>query len=103
MITEIVTIKLPDGTTREDVISNFEETAPTWRDNPDLIRKNYLFDAEKGIAGGIYLWKEKAHAEKWHGAEFRKMVKERYGAEPESRLFETPIVVGNVAGEIAKD
>lgn len=103
MITEIVTIKLPNGTTREDVISNFEETAPTWRDNPDLIRKYYLFDAKKGVAGGIYLWKEKANVEKWHGAEFRKMVKERYGAEPESQLFETPIVVDNLVGEIAKD
>ncbi len=103
MITEIVTFKLPDGTTREKVISNMEKTALTWRENPDLIRKNYLFDAERGIAGGVYLWKEKAHAEKWHGAEFRKKVKELYGAEPESQFFETPIIVDNVAGEIAKD
>ncbi len=43
MITEIVTFKLPDGTKREEVISNYEKTAPTWRENPDLIRKNYLF------------------------------------------------------------
>jgi hypothetical protein len=32
MITEIVTFKLPDGTTREDVFSIYEKTAPTWRD-----------------------------------------------------------------------
>ena len=55
MITEIVTFKLPDGTTREEVISNYEKTAPTWRENPDLIRKKYLCDAEKGIAGGSLL------------------------------------------------
>jgi len=102
MITEIVTFKLPNGTTREEVIANYEKTAPTWRENPDLIRKNYLFDADKGIAGGVYLWKEKAHAEKWHGPEFRKKVKEIYGAEPVSQFFETPIVVDNLAGEIAK-
>ena len=52
MITEIVMFKLPDGTMREEVISNYEKTAPTWRENPDLVRKNYLFDADKGIAGG---------------------------------------------------
>ncbi len=103
MITEIVIIQLPDGTTREEVISNFEKTAPTWRENPDLISKNYLFDAEKGIVGGVYLWKEKANAEKWHGVEFRKKVKEIYGAEPESQFFETPILVDNRAGEFAKD
>jgi hypothetical protein len=103
MITEIVTFKLPDGSVREDVFANFEKTAPIWRDNPDLIRKNYLFDADAGIAGGVYLWKEKSHAQKWHGAEFRARVKKMYGAEPRSQFFETPIVVDNLAGEIAKD
>ena len=103
MITEIVTFKLPDGTTREEVFSAFEKTVPTWAENPDLIRKTYLFDAETGIAGGVYLWKEKAHAEKWHGAEYRKKVKDLYGAEPESQFFETPIVVDNRSGEIEKD
>jgi hypothetical protein len=102
MITEIVTIKLPDGATREDVISAFEKTVPAWAENPDLIRKNYLFDAERGIAGGVYLWKEKAHAEKWHGAEFQKKVKELYGAKPVSRFFETPIVIDNRSGEIVR-
>ena len=103
MITEIVILKLPEGTTRAEVISNYEKTAPTWRENPDLIRKNYLYDAENGIAGGVYLWKEKGHAERWHGSEFRKKAKELYGAEPEVRFFETPIVVDNVIGEIASD
>ena len=103
MITEIVTFRIPDGTTREQHSTNSEKSAPTWRDNPDLIRKNYIFDAEKGIAGGVYLWKEKAHAEKWHGAEFRKVIRDLYGAEPESQFFETPIVVDNLAGEIVKD
>jgi hypothetical protein len=103
MITEIVTFKLPNGSVREDVFANFEKTAPVWGDNPDLIRKNYLFDAESGIAGGVYLWREKAHALKWHGAEFRAKVKALYGAEPSSQFFETPIVVDNLAGEIVKD
>jgi Putative mono-oxygenase ydhR len=95
LITEIVTFKLPAGTTREDVFSKYEKTAPVWKANPDLIRKYYIFDAEQGIAGGVYLWKEKAHAEKWHGEEFRRRVKEMYGAEPDCRYFETPIVVEN--------
>lgn len=103
MITEIVTFELPQGSTREEVFSNYEKTAPTWRDNPDLIRKNYIFDAENGVAGGVYLWQRKADAEKWHGAEFRKKVRDIFGADPKSQFFETPIVVDNVAGEIVKD
>ncbi len=39
MITEIVTFKLPDGTTREEVIANYEKTAPTWRDDPTVIEE----------------------------------------------------------------
>lgn len=102
MITEIVTLKLPPGTTAEQVMSNFEKTAPAWQGNPDLIRKNYLFDPENGIVGGVYLWKDRAQAEKWHGAEFREQAKQLYGAEPDIRFFETPIVVDNVTGNIAR-
>jgi hypothetical protein len=102
MITEIVTFKLPEGMTQEDVFAAFERTAPTWRSNPDLLRKNYLVDVRNRIAGGVYLWKEKSHAEKWHGEEFRKKVKELYGSEPTSQFFDTPIVVDNAAGEIVK-
>jgi len=103
MITEIVTFKLPLGSTREDAFDAFEKTAPGWADNPDLIRKNYLFDAEQGVAGGVYLWRERAHAEKWHGAEFRAKIKSVYGGEPSSQFFETPIVVDNMSHEIVTD
>jgi len=102
MITEIVMFTLPDGMTHEDVVANCERTATSWRANPDLIRKNYLVDVRNRIAGGVYLWKEKAHAEKWHGEEFRKMIKEMYGSEPKSQFFDTPIVVHNAAGAIVK-
>ena len=57
---------------------------------------------KRALRGGLYLCREKAHAEKWHGEEFRKKVKEIYGAEPESQYFETPIVVDNLTGEIVK-
>ena len=103
MITEIVTFKLPEGITREEVLAMYAKTAPTWAENPDLIRKNNLFDAEKGIAGGVYLWKDRDDAERWHGPEFREKVKQLYGAERESVFFETPIVVDNDSGKITKE
>ena len=103
MITVIVNFMLPDGITRDEVVSKFEQTIQKWSDNPDLVRKNYLIDLDRGIAGGVYLWKEKMHAEIWLGAEFKKMVKDNYGGEPTFQFFETPIIVDNITGDILKE
>jgi len=100
MITEIITLKLPRGLTRAEIMAKFERTAPSWRKNPQLIRKHYLFDEQRGIVGGVYLWTDKAHALKWHGSAFREQAKRDYGAAPQIQIFETPIVVDNVTGEI---
>ena len=103
MITVIVYFKLPDGVTREEIVSKFELTVQKWSENQDLIRKNYIIDLDRGIAGGVYLWKEKIHAEIWLGAECRKMVKDTYGEAPTLQFFETPIVLDNVTGNITKE
>tara|TARA_B100001123_G_C14614219_1_gene751078 strand:- start:109 stop:426 length:318 start_codon:yes stop_codon:yes gene_type:complete len=103
VVTVIVNFKLPDGMIREEIISKFEQSTQKWRDNSDLISKNYLIDLDRGIAGGVFLWNQKIHAEIWLGAEFRKMIKEKYGAEPTLQFFETPIVVDNIAGDITKE
>jgi len=103
MFTVIAYFKLPEGMTREEIIFKFEQTTQKWRDNQDLIRKDYLIDLDRGIAGGVYLWKEKMHAEIWLGAEFRKMVKDKYGEEPTLQFFETPIVLDNITGSIKKE
>ena len=102
MVTEIVTFRVPSGMTREDVFARYETTAPKWKANPDPIRKNYLFDPVEGIAGGVYLWRERAHAEKWHGPEFCQMIRQLWGNEPRSQFFETPIVVDNISGGIIR-
>ena len=102
MITVIVYFKLPEGTTREEIISKFEQTVQKWSENQDLIRKNYIIDLDSGVAGGVYLWKKKMHAKIWLGAEFKKMVKDNYGEVPTIQFFETPIVVDNIAGDITK-
>ena len=68
-----------------------------------MIRKNYLIDLDRGIAGGVYLWKEKMYADIWLGAVFRKTVRDNYGEEPTFQLYETPIVVDNITGDIKKE
>jgi len=102
MITEIVTFSLPEGLSREELVAGFEATAGIWKENPDLIRKNYLVDMENRTGGGVYLWNSRADAQKWHGDEFRTRVKAKYGSEPRSQFFDTPVVVDNVSDEIVK-
>jgi hypothetical protein len=102
MITEIVKFSIPEDMSHEDVVAGFESTAITWKENPDLIRKNYLVDVESRTAGGVYLWKSKADAQKWHGEEFKARVKAKYGSEPRFEYFETPVVVDNVVDAVVK-
>jgi hypothetical protein len=40
MITEIITFAMPNGLMRDEVVADYRRSAPTWRANPDLIRKN---------------------------------------------------------------
>ena len=100
MITEIVLFKLPAGMTREQYTTKARESAPVWGANPDLIRKNYLFDAERWYGGGAYTWKSVADAQKWHGDAFKKRVKELYGSDPTFTYYDTPILVDNEARHI---
>jgi len=57
MITEVVIFPIPKDMTREQVISLYEKSVPTWRANPDLIHKSFLYDSETRRGGGVYLWK----------------------------------------------
>lgn len=99
MITEIVLFKLPEGMTRDQLVANYRASAPRWRENPDLIRKNYIFDPINRQGGGVYLWKDIAAAQRWHGDDFIRVLTERYGEPPVVRYCETPIVVDNDAGK----
>lgn len=99
MITEYVTFELPSDMSRGQVLALYKQTAPGWRQNPDLLRKTYLFDEANRIGGGVYLWRTLEAAQRWHGAAWRERVKERFGNAPTVRYFETPLVVDNVAGQ----
>ncbi len=102
MVTEIVMFEVPDDVSEEQVLEGFSSTVERWASNPDLMRKFYMFDAKRRVVGGVYLWKKREHADKWHGEEFRALVKKLYGAERASQLFDTPIVVDNVAATVER-
>jgi len=99
VITAIVQFKVAEGTTLDQAKAMFERSAPNYRGVPGLVRKYYLFDPS-GTAGGAYLWESRAAAERLYTEEWRATIAERFGAAPEVRYFETPVIVDNAAGEV---
>ncbi len=99
MITELVLFDLPEGMTQEQVAAAFRASAPKWRADPDLIRKNSLNDPVARRGGGAYLWPNKAAAQRAHDAAWCAMIERTFGSPPVIQYFETPVVVDNKVGE----
>ena len=98
MITEIVTFPIPEGMSRDEVVALYEKSVPGWKANPDLLRKNYLYDPKTGKGGGVYTWKTIEAAQEGHGPAFRTRIRDTFGADPEFAYFDTPIVIDNEHG-----
>lgn len=102
MITAVVTAPIPDGFTREQYRENVRKIANRFRSIPGLVRKNFLYSEEQGLAGGVYLWesREAAAACYAEGGPWRQAFTSTFGTEPQIDFYETPVVVDNAAGEI---
>ena len=103
MITAIVNFRLPTDVDAKKAAELFKGSAPKYRGMKGLVRKYYLFDAEKRIGGGVYLWKSRADAEAVYTPQWQAYIAERYGAPPEIRYFETAVVVDNDSDTITAD
>jgi hypothetical protein len=95
MITELVLFDLPKGMTREEVVAGMRKVAPAWRQNRELVRKNFLYDPKTGQAGGAYTWPSVEAAQRGHDEAWRRRIREMYGSDPVIRYFETPVLVDN--------
>ena len=102
MITAIVQFKVSSDTTKEQVFENMKNVAPKFENMPGLIRKNFLFDGDLGVGGGVYTWESREAAEAVYaeGGPWREAIRNLYGVEPEITWFETPVIVDNAMGKI---
>ncbi len=102
MITAIVQFNVTQGASRDDVIAHIKSAAGKFEGMAGLIRKNFLYDGERGIRGGVYTWESREAAEKVYaeGGPWREAIRELCGADPEIAIFETPVIVDNEQGEI---
>lgn len=103
MITAIVQFKLTEPFSREQAQAAFLSTASKYREISGLIRKYYLLSEDGGTAGGVYLWRSRADAEKLYTEDWNRFIKDKYGSDPLVTYFDSPVIVDNLVGEIIKD
>ena len=103
MITALVQFKLPEPVTRDKAQEIFSSTAPKYREVQGLVRKYYLLSENGHTAGGVYLWNSREEAENLYTDEWKQVIHDRYGAQPEITYFESPVIVDNLRGEITQD
>jgi len=102
MVIEIVLFDLPKGTPRAEAMSLYHQSARQWIANPDLVQKYYFFDEERSLGGGVYVWRDRAAAERWHGEDYRHMVMARYGAPPRIQILDAMLHVDPAAGRVTQ-
>lgn len=102
VITEIVYFDLREGIDRDALLAKYRQTAPAWADNPNLVHKFYFVDESRRVGGGVYIWKTKEAALKWHGEPYRSRIKALYGGEPHMTCYDTLVVVDNIVNEVSE-
>jgi hypothetical protein len=102
MITAIVQFKVGPGADKDQIFENMKKVAPKFEGMPNLIRKNFLFDGDNGVGGGVYTWESREAAEAVYaeGGPWRQSIRDIYGVDPDITYFETPVIVDNKMGEI---
>jgi hypothetical protein len=103
MITAIVNFRLPPEIDAKNAADLFKSSAPKYRGLQGLVRKYYLYDEQSRIGGGVYLWRSRADADAVYTPQWKAYIAERYGAPPEIRYFETPVVVDNESDKVIAD
>ena len=101
MIVAIVTFQRPQATTLAEVTKTFQSTAPKYQGIPGLLRKNYFLSEDGQRAGGIYVWKSRADAERMYTADWVKFVESKYGTPPKIEYLHSPVMVDNREGSIS--
>ena len=99
MIIAVVTFKIDKGLTDFVLKEKFLETSPIYKDTQGLIRKNYISDTSKNLAGGVYCFNNIENAKSWFDEDRVKWITERFSA-PDIKFYENPVVVDNNTDEI---
>ena len=100
MIIEIVRFALPAGTDRAKALELFSSSAAAWVTNKDLVEKYYFFSEAGCLGGGVYIWTSAEATQRWHGHEYREMVRRTYGSVPKIEVYDALLHVDTAASEV---
>ena len=99
MIITIVTFNIDSKLTDSILKEKFLETSPIYKDTPGLIRKNYICDTSKNLAGGVYCFDNLENAKNWFDEERVNWITDRF-SKPDIKFYENPVIVDNKTDEI---
>ena len=99
MFVVIVKFKISDDIDNNSIKEKFKETAPMYQETNGLIRKNYLFNESKNMAGGVYIFNNSENAHAWFDESRIQWLTDRY-SEPERTYFDCPVEVNNDSNKI---
>jgi Putative mono-oxygenase ydhR len=100
MITAIVLYDLPSGIGLDECRAHFTGIAPGFMQIPGFLRKQFICSADGRVAGGVYMWENRAAAERFYGGPWRRGIVERYRNAPRIQYFET-VALADVASGFA--
>jgi hypothetical protein len=100
MITAVVTFNVAKEMTRAKALETFKAVSPRFQNVPGLIRKQFLYDGDKSIAGGVYLWESRAAAEACYQGVWKDNIRKVALSEPNIAWFDTPVVVDNETHQV---
>jgi hypothetical protein len=100
MVVVIVKFALPAPISLEEARQAFVASAPNYRNQPGLVRKQYLLSEDGRTAGGIYCWISRQDAEALFTDSWKELVRGKYGADPSLAYFDNPVTVDNLKDEI---
>ena len=99
MIITIVTFDIDSKLTDSILKEKFLETSPIYKDTQGLIRKNYICDTSKNLAGGVYCFDNMENAKNWFDEERVNWITDRF-SKPDIKFYENPVIVDNNTDEI---
>ncbi len=94
-VVTVVTLPIPAGLTRGQLVDGFRAAVPQYRGIAGLLRKHFVIGTDASF-GGVYLWKDAASAQAWFSPAWVERARAAYGAEPRIEWYDTPILQPSV-------
>ena len=100
MVTAIVSYEFAPSLDPEQVRKYYEQAIPRFEELPGLHRKYFMISEDGRSGGSVYLWESREHALAFHDEKWKEFMRGKYGHRPHVRIYDCPIVVDNVSGEV---